>query len=86
MQIKLDKSTVLSHDGRQFVLKKFKGNRATGKKEPIWEALAYTATIEGALEVYVNMRIAGSRATSISILIQEIKKIRKDIKKLCEGE
>lgn len=86
MKIKLDDTTMLSHDGRQFVLRKFKGIRNTKEKEEIWDALAYTGTIEHALNVYIGVQLEASEAQTIKELISEIKSLRKHLTQLCGGE
>ena len=88
-QILLDKKHDVMHDGRQFVLRVYKGER----KKPlpigsnaIWEAYAYDRKLENVLETYMDKKIGDSNATTIPDLIKEVKELRAYIKQICEGE
>ena len=88
-QILLDKKHDVMHDGRQFVLRVYKGERKkplpTGSNA-IWEAYAYDRKLENVLEAYMDKKLGDSNATTIPDLIQEIKELRAYIKQICEGK
>lgn len=88
-QILLDKKHDVIHDGRQFVLRVYKGERKkplpTGSNA-IWEAYAYDRKLENVLEAYMDKKLGDSNATTIPDLIKEVKELRAYIKQICEWE
>lgn len=88
MQILIDKKHDVIHDGRQFVLRVYKGERkkplCTGSNA-IWEAYAYDRKLENVLEAYMDKKLGDSNATTIPDLIKEVKELRAYIKQICEG-
>lgn len=79
MKVHIEGNLFLESDERQFIIKEYSGKMdGTGKE--MFKSLGYYPTIEQALKGFVNMKIKQSTASTLSELIQDVKRIELYIK------
>lgn len=86
MKIKIDDKYQISSDARQYLLQETKtvleGDR---KGETYEDTLGYHNTITGALKAYKELQIRNSDVTTITELMDLIKKMDRKIETLLKG-
>ena len=83
MDIKLDDDYVLGSDNLQFILYKIRiGEKGESKDREFRDVAGYYATIDGALEGYVNEKLLSCEATTVKELLQYFRKLKKFIKEV----
>lgn len=89
MKIKVEDKTYIESDGMQYIVKRYTGNITTDKKgdeREGYQVLGYYGTIESLIKGLYNKKMYESKATTLKQLLEESKKVSREIKQLVNGK
>lgn len=85
MKIQVEDSLFIESDGMQFILKKYSGSQDKNGND-VYKALGYFGKLEAAMDKIIKLKLMESNATTLKDLIQDLRRIEREVKTLITGE
>lgn len=88
MKVQIEDKLFIESDENQFMLRKYTGtinvDKKTGKETEAFISLGYYTTLQGVIKKVIQMKLARSEATTLKEVLQEVRRVEREIKALME--